>query len=59
MRNPFIKSFVLFLPFVPLIVLVSLWARDVGGWCEVFIPPMFALGSAVLVGRLVRRKRAE
>ncbi len=59
MMNPFVKSVVLFLPFVPLIVLVSSWARGVGGWYEVLIPPIFALGSAVLVGRIVRRKRTE
>ena len=48
-----------FLSLAALIVLVNQISRMVGGIVADFLPPLFAIGTAALCGRYVRRKMQE
>ncbi|WP_432192922.1 hypothetical protein [Streptomyces sp. bgisy027] len=44
------------LPLAVLIVIVTQLARALGGPVAVVMPPLFAIGVAVVLGNIVRRK---
>lgn len=53
------RILLLFVPLGALIILVTLWARSVGGVCELVVPPAFAMVTAAVAGHYLRQAREK